>query len=200
MKVVWLEWPLHTSSPRSAGLLRRKQCSYLSRRGKKPRLHGACSPFRGNTLTCNIKTFVEEARRTFWTGLALRQADRIRVCPGLVCCPDSPRTFPLAGITDAEQTLRGILDALKRMQRRPPHVCLLSAVVTVQSALSYEFSTPRSRRVANHRKKGRTDPLATHWGTAFFQVMPLSGPDTIHLGASLGGRAGGQAGGETQKN
>ena len=31
----------------------------------------------------------------------------------------------------------------------------------------------------------------THWGTAFFQVMPLSGPDNMHLGASLGGRAGG---------
>ena len=32
----------------------------------------------------------------------------------------------------------------------------------------------------------------THLGTAFFQVMPLSGPDNMHLGASLGGRVGGR--------
>ena len=29
----------------------------------------------------------------------------------------------------------------------------------------------------------------THWGTAFFQVMLLSGPDNMHLGASLGRQA-----------
>ena len=28
--------------------------------------------------------------------------------------------------------------------------------------------------------------------TAFFSMMPLSGPDNMHLGASLGGRAGGR--------
>ena len=66
------------------------------------------------------------------------------------------------------------------LQTRPPNSSWLSRLVEIRPSL--EKSQIVGKKVFG----------PTHWGTAFFQVMPLSGPDNMHLGASLGGRAGGR--------